>query len=121
MTGSTAPAPLIVILLVMSKSPVAAASSSVPAIDKVYVPSGTVMVSSPGSALAAMIASRREQSALHVPSAVSSILVTTRGGSARAVGAGRTPASSAANRETLMKRIRELRFIELAPCGAHKT
>src|SRR5262245_57387594 len=36
------------------------------------------MVSAPGLALAAVIASRNEQSALHTPSAVSAVLVTVK-------------------------------------------
>src|SRR3990172_48807 len=78
-----APAPLMVrppeaLPPAMSRSPVAARSSLAPAIVRVYVPAGRVMVSASGLALAAMIASRSEQSALQAPSAVSAVFVTVK-------------------------------------------
>jgi hypothetical protein len=72
------PAPLIVRSPLMSRSPVAALFSFAPAIVRVYVPAGSVMMSAPALALAAMIASRSEQSEYHTPSLVSAVLVTTK-------------------------------------------
>ena len=54
------PAPRIVISLVMSRSPKNATSSSVPAIEVVNVPDGTMMMSCPGKAFASWIAARSE-------------------------------------------------------------
>jgi hypothetical protein len=74
------PEPLMVMVLRMSRSPVAAASSPAPAMVRLYVPAGKVIVSAPlpaeqestlPSVLAAMIASRSEQRPLiEVSSAV---------------------------------------------------
>ena len=52
------PAPASTTLSVRSRSPVAAASSSCPAIVSVYVPAGTLIVSDPARAFASWIAAR---------------------------------------------------------------
>lgn len=70
------PAPWIFTGSVMSRSPVADAFSSLPAIFSVYVPAGIEMVSAPVLLLAAMVASRRLQSESQMPSFVSAVLVT---------------------------------------------
>ncbi len=72
------PSPSIVIVFVMSISPTAGfglASGSEPEMLSVYVPAGTRTVL-PGVLLAAMTASRSEQSLLQAPSALSVVLVT---------------------------------------------
>ncbi len=63
MVVKAAPAPVIVTLLktVMSRSPVAAASSPAPAMVSVKVPAGSAIVSSPGSAFASWMAARSVQ------------------------------------------------------------
>jgi hypothetical protein len=75
------PAPLMVTGPVMSRSPVAAASSPAPATVSVNVPAGSVMTSAPASALAALIASRSVQPpalVVHAPSAPSAVVLTTK-------------------------------------------
>src|SRR5262245_50450846 len=71
------PAPWMVTLLVMSRSPVCPASSPVPAIVKLYVPAGTMMVLGPGVAFDLMIASRSERSPGTALASFSSVVVFT--------------------------------------------
>jgi hypothetical protein len=81
MIVDVAPAPLIVTGRVMSRSPVAARFSPLPATVSVNVPAGTVMVSAPDSALAALIASRSVQPpavVAHTPSVPSAVVLTTK-------------------------------------------
>ena len=81
MMVDVAPAPLIVTAPVMSRSPVAAASSLGPVRVRLYVPAGTVMTSEPASALAALMASRSVQPpavVVHAPSAPSTVVLTTK-------------------------------------------
>lgn len=54
------PTPVIAMLLLMSRSPFAAASSPVPLMVSRYVPAGSVMTSLPASSLASMIAARND-------------------------------------------------------------
>ena len=58
---SAAPAPVRVTSSVMSRSPVAAASSRIPAMVSVYVPAGRVIASAPARALASWMAARSVQ------------------------------------------------------------
>ena len=79
-------APLIVILEVTSKSPVAEASSLIPATERVMVPAGNVIVCAPPSALLSCIAALSGQlpnpsSQIPLPgfeSTASTILFTTK-------------------------------------------
>ena len=75
-TVDPAPAPWIVVSSVISRSPVASASSPDPVIVSLYVPAGTLIVSAPASPLAAPIASRSEQSESQTVSLVSAVFVT---------------------------------------------
>lgn len=59
------------------------------------MPAGTVMVSAPGAALAAAIASRSEQSPSHVPSLVSAVFVTVKVAARAVDGRSVSPAISA--------------------------
>ena len=59
MIVEAAPAPLMVRLPLISKSPVAAASSPIPTMVKIWVPAGRVIVEGPARALASMMAARR--------------------------------------------------------------
>jgi hypothetical protein len=95
-----APAPVIVTGPVMSRSPVAAASSPAPATVSVNVPAGTVMVSAPESAFAALIASRSVQPpavVAHTPSVPSAVVLTTNvAACTRAAPATHQPSATAA-------------------------
>src|SRR5262245_33436238 len=75
MVVSVAPAPTIVRLSVMSRSPVASVSSSTGLMLNLYGPAGRLIVSAPGLALAVMIAPRKLQSlgaSVHVVAEASS-------------------------------------------------
>src|SRR3989442_7392745 len=72
------PAPVMVTLSVISRSPVAAASACLHGRLRLYVQAGTSIVSLPGSALLAIIDSRNEQSESQAPSAVSLTFVTLK-------------------------------------------
>jgi len=107
------PAPLIVRLSVTSRSPVAALSSPPPTIVRLNVPEGRLMVSSPGAAFAAMTASRKEQSASQVPSAVSAVFVTVK---VAAVAGSPEPANSAAATAHAKRNVRVAR-VRCRNCG----
>ena len=76
------PLPSIVSASVTSRSPlpgtIAPEGSAGPSVNVYVRPLPRMMRSAPGLALAAMIASRSEQSALQLPSALSVVLVTTK-------------------------------------------
>src|SRR4030095_16150966 len=76
--GLPGPAPMMLVAATMSRSPMAGLviALSWPGMVRVYVPAGTRMVD-PGAPLAAMMASRKEQSpGAHAPGGGSSDLVT---------------------------------------------
>ena len=73
-----APAPMIVRLSVISKSPVAAASSPAPVSVSIYTPEGSVMTSTPGSAFASCTAARSVQVPVAVWHRPSPMLSSTR-------------------------------------------
>ncbi len=102
------PAPSIVTSSVRSRSPVAASASSPPWMLSAYVPAGTTMESGPGEAFAAITASRSEQSASQLPSAVSAVLVTVN--VAAAAGSATTPARAPASSRPRMRRLAAERF-----------
>src|SRR4051794_29506251 len=77
MIVAAAPAPWMVTLLVMFRSPVCPAVSLDPAMVSLYVPAGTMIVLGPGLALAWRIASRSEKSPGTALASFSSAVVLT--------------------------------------------